>query len=183
MKSIDFNVDPKQENVFFTSSSSSSSQDKSTHKTHLDRCRKLPKKLIVRDLQHSWSDLESGSRADQMSMMEDNNNNNDDAVIMDEILNEDVPSSFSDDSSSSQTTASGPRLDAKLCLCRLQNGSEIVYISKFDMIEIEYKIKLGHRETAKANSFVLKYEFVDRNCHRLIRTSSKSTHKGFIKLT
>lgn len=84
--------------------------------------------------------------------------------------------------SSSTSAERTSKLEPKLCLCRSQNfTNQLVYISKFDMIEIEYKIKLGDRETIKANSFLLKYEFIDRGCEQLVKLSSKSSHKGRFK--
>lgn len=176
MKSIDFNINTTLENVFFTS------WDKTALKSQWERCDKLPKRLVVRDLQQSWSNLIDRELQEVEEDEEDEENRTEESADS-RSSNEGNQSdgdeeNFSGEPSSS-SSSSPVKLDAKLCLGKTHSGNELVYISKFDMLEIEYKVKLNERESIKANSFAIIYEFVDRQCDRLIKTSSKSTHKGF----
>lgn len=152
VKQVDFDVDNQLENVFFTTSDKIGSRP-------FQRCAALPRKLIIRDLQHSWSDPEA-SRSDMDF--------------------EPPQPEMAYDESSAEPGEKLWRLDTKLCLCRVRNDSELMYISKFDMIEIEYKVKLEDGEPVKMNNFILNYEFVDRGCSKLIKTSLKSNHKGWL---
>ena len=145
IKSVDFDNDKECENVFIKSS------DK---KAQMEKCAKQQKKLIIRDLQHSWSDSDGHFET---------------------FGDEDI---FNEQDNSNEDSEKGPNMETKLCLCRVKNDSELIYVSKFDMIEIEYKIKLEDRKAIKTNRFRIKYEFVDRDCSRIVKTNPKSKHKG-----
>ena len=85
--------------------------------------------------------------------------------------------------SSATSTTSSSKLATKLCLCKL-NQKNRVYASKHELIEIEFSTRLdslnqGKTESEKPawrtrNAFRIKYEFVDRQCHKLIAKSLRA---------
>lgn len=161
MFKVDFNLNHQTcENVYV---------DAKTSNVHLQRCSKLNKKLIVRDLQHSWL----GSPLNDIFYSSFDNNDNDNGNH--------------DDDSYDQDTQRHPDLQTKLCLCKVDKagrGGELVYISKFDAVEVEFSVKLDNTDPVDTRhyNFLIKYEFVDRNCDKFMFNTKDlnkmATHKG-----
>ena len=71
-------------------------------------------------------------------------------------------------------------METKVCICKSTKHQQ-VYISKFNTVEVEYLIQLDNN--LNANNFVLRYEFVDRECDKLMIPNLKTQQKGKIILT
>ena len=82
-------------------------------------------------------------------------------------------------SSSDTITSPSDVYEPKICLCK-KDSLEMIYVSKYDSIEIEYEVKLNKSEI-KNYDFKIKYEFMDRMCNKLIVPNIKSKmNKGKI---
>ncbi len=83
--------------------------------------------------------------------------------------------------SSSDATTSDRVYEPKICLCKKEDSNDkMIYVSKYDSIEIEYEVKLNKSEIQNYD-FKIKYEFMDRMCNKLIVPNIKSKmNKGKI---
>lgn len=165
---MNFELDNNQncENLFFNYA------NKNSLRAQSEKCSKLSKRLLVKDLQHSWADSTTFSY-DDLNDNSDETTDDDDLTTATEYQNDD------DDNESEKIEKKSRGFETKMCLCRVQRGQSLVYISKFDAIEIEYKIKLTDRDPTNKNDFTIKYEFIDRNCSQLMKKNIKSNQKGF----
>jgi hypothetical protein len=68
----------------------------------------------------------------------------------------------------------------KMCLCKQNKFHNYVYLSKYDVVEVEYTVKLNKSVDLRHlhAQFRIKYEFVDRKCEKYSFQNVKPAHKG-----
>ena len=153
---IDFNLNDF-ENVYFTNKASPIGLN--------DKCNKLDKRILIKDIEHPW--FNSNSENDILHDSSETSN-----------LNEE--SNFDFDSRTNENY-SNKIFETKICLCKLKLENQY-YVSKYEALEIEFFIKLNKSEDISKirNKFRIKYEFMNRKCNDLVIRSPKSTQKGQI---
>jgi hypothetical protein len=128
-------------------------KNESSNESLSDACRNYDRKIVIKELKHSIGKSSDSESSDAEE--------------------------FYDNIEDEETLIKNQVFEKKMCICGL-NEPDQVYVSKYDTIEIEYEAKLNKKEI-KNYDFQIKYDFVDRGCHKLIVPNSKSkNNKGLI---
>ena len=131
-------------------------KNETNNESLIETCRSYDRKLIIKEVKHSIG----------------NNNDSEMRDTTDDFYDA-SPTEDEDSSVKNQI------FERKMCICELNEPNQ-VYVSKYDTIEIEYDVKLNKKEI-KNYDFQIRYEFVERNCRKLIISNNKSNHnKGMI---
>jgi hypothetical protein len=75
----------------------------------------------------------------------------------------------------------GMRTHPRMCLCQTNKKFKQIYISKYDVVDIEYIVKLKDENFKMESSFKIKYEFKDRNCNKILQTKAEKAGKIVFK--
>ena len=122
--------------------------DSKSYKNNNQKCSKMTKKIILKEL-----NLGDGSAKLENYEEEDEDEEN-------------------------ESHNKGRIVDNKLCLCKTRKNMNYVYISKNNAVEIDYQVKLNKNTYKTKNDFLIKYEFLSRNCNKFLYKNLKSNNKG-----